>query len=136
MNKVMRLTEAVISFHCLFRFNFSLSLKNKITVMNRILFVTILIAQAASSQVKSPEYVVLEEHPPLFSLHVPTQELQVDKNLIFKESDRAERRYNAYFSRPVDLRQRFADCRYAYEPDAYTMATTAVQHAIFPEVKW
>jgi hypothetical protein len=104
--------------------------------MNRILFFTIFVAQAVFSQVKSPEYVVLEDKPPLSFLKVPTTEFQIDKKLVFEDSDCAARNYNAYFSRPIDLRQRFGDCRYAYEPDAYTIVTSTVLHSIFPEVKW
>jgi hypothetical protein len=69
-------------------------------------------------------------------IKVPTTEFTIDKELVFEDSDCAARNYNAYFSRPIDLRQRFSDCRYAYEPDAYTLATSAVLHSIFPEVKW
>ena len=105
--------------------------------MKRLFFLFLLIAPAAFSQERpASEYVVLKEKPQSFFMQTPTPKLEVDRNLIFTDKDRASRHYNAYFSRPVDLRERFRDCRYAYEPSAFDVVTSAVNHTIFPEVKW
>jgi hypothetical protein len=105
--------------------------------MNQVCFVLFFIAGSAFSQgTANSDYVVLTDNPRSFFQNAAPRGLQIDKTHPLKDISRAERNYNAYFSRAADLRQRFFNCYYAYEPDAFTLVTNSIQHSIFPEVKW
>jgi hypothetical protein len=104
--------------------------------MNQMCFVLFFIAGSVFSQTANSDYVVLKDRPQSFFQNTAPRGLQIDKTLPLKDVSRAERNYKAYFSRPADLRQRFFNCYYAYEPDAFALVTSSIQHSIFPEVKW
>lgn len=104
--------------------------------MKQLLFSLLFAAPMAFSQtVQRPEYIVITNNPSSFFVTADQPKLELPK-LVFKDSDRATRRWNAYFARPVDLRDTHYDYRYAYQLDAFTVVNSIMQHAIFPEVKW